>query len=99
MDSNIVGRQQLVAGHKRVTQLDNPRRPRADGVDVDLHRFMNGIAALPPADHILIHKTEKGIHFAFSEAPQKWSKVHEANVNIYIISHVAFHPFDKQALN
>ncbi len=62
---------------------------------VDLHYFMDGIAALPPVVHLLIQKAEAGIRFTFGKALEQGSKVHEAAESLQMISR-AF-PSSRQA--
>lgn len=68
-------------------------------MDIDLHRFVNGIPALPPAVHLLIQQAEPGIRFTRGQAIQQGAKVHEAAENINVITGAAFHTDGKQAFD
>lgn len=66
---------------------------------VDLHHFVDGIAALPPAVHLLIQQAEPGIRFTFSKAPQQGAKVYQAAEKLQMMQYTSLHSVVKQALN
>ena len=66
---------------------------------IDLHHFVNGIPALPPAVHLLIQQAEPVICFASGQAPQQGAKVNEAAESLKVIPGVAFHTVGQQAFD
>ncbi len=66
---------------------------------IDLHHFMNGIPALPPAVHFLIQQAEPGLRFTSGQAIEQGAKVHEATESLYVIPGAAFHPAGQQAFS